>query len=353
MNVLDTLYTHEQSQSTPSARTDGHHVSQHNKDKGKKCCSCGKFVESKNEKHTSCNECFQKLKTKDCSCGTKILLSRIKCIQCATKAKSNTMEVEEIGESVSFGMKSNWVLNIIAEGAFDAAEMKTQRTWMHSKDKAANDRALLAGRDWSRRSASNPGPKFPHSTWNGTGFIPSAPKKQPMLNVRVAPMKNAMETCRPQHQEDGAGRVNYPATDSQLADSRGQTCSVSEKTCLKMAIGPDEYLPTKMTITGATGNALDVKGCVLLKIWTKTGETCQVVYVVESEAGNVLSCEALLALGVLPPSFPLPMPDENNNSYSNRINVECTCPERTEVPSLPEKIPKKRPQKTESSSRTS
>ena len=147
MNVLDTLYTHEQSQSTQSARTDGHHVSQHNKDKGKKCCSCGKFVESKNEKHTSCNECFQKLKTKDCSCGTKILLSRIKCIQCATKAKSNTMEVEEIGESVSFGMKSNWELINIVEGAFDAAEMKTQCTWMRSKAKAANDRASLAGRD--------------------------------------------------------------------------------------------------------------------------------------------------------------------------------------------------------------
>ena len=301
MSVLDTLFTHEQSQSQPSpaARTDGRNSSQYKNDKNdksKKRCSCGKTVESKNEKHTSCNECFQKLKTKDCSCGAKILPSRKKCVQCAIKAKANTMEGDENGESTHFGLKSSWEINDVVEGSFDAAEMKTQRSWMRNKAKAANDRAGAAGRSWAKRAASNPGPKFPHSTWNGTTFVPSAPKKQPMLNVRVAPMKNAMETWRRQvglsnkktqlgefRSVVSAFAANYPANDSQLADSGAQTCSISEKTCLKMAIGPDEYLPTKMTITGATGNKLNVKGCVLLKIWTKTGETRQVVYVVESK----------------------------------------------------------------------
>lgn len=362
MKVLDTLHTHEASTAGAATRTDGRKYSQYKQDKNKRRCGCGKFIESSNEKHTSCTECFQKLKTKNCSCGTKIHPSRKKCAACVRKskkeeAKSNKTEGAEGEESITFGLRADDELNSQESGEFTPSELKTQRTWMRRKALDAARKAREAGQEWARLLTVKVGPKFPHSNWNGKKFVPSKPMPQPMIRVRVAPMKNAMEAWRRQvglsskKEELGAYESVvtefsslHPTSDVQLADTGAQTCSVTEDLCLTMGIGRSDFLPTGMNITGATGASLDVLGCVLLKIWTETGSTHQVAYVVDNTAGNVISREALIELGIIHKNFPNAMADVNNNqanntSKSNSITSVCDCPERTATPPMPEKLP--------------
>ena len=51
-----------------------------------------------------------------------------------------------------------------------------------------------------------------------------------------------------------------------LADSGAQTSSIPSGICEKLGLEPEDYLPTEMTVNGASGDPLDIQGAILARI---------------------------------------------------------------------------------------
>ena len=92
-----------------------------------------------------------------------------------------------------------------------------------------------------------------------------------------------------------------------MADTGAQTRSVMSECCRKLGLKPEDYLPTEVGVTGASGGQCDVKGCILAAITVGIRTTHQIMYVIDNDVGNVLSREALIILGIINVDFPKPL----------------------------------------------
>ena len=96
----------------------------------------------------------------------------------------------------------------------------------------------------------------------------------------------------------------YMGYQASLADSGAQTSGISSDVCERLGLEPEDYLPTEMTINGATGDPLDIEGVILARVQVGRMTTSQVMYVTNNPIGTVLSKKALIDLGIISKDFP-------------------------------------------------
>ena len=96
----------------------------------------------------------------------------------------------------------------------------------------------------------------------------------------------------------------YMGYQASLADSGPQTSSITSNVCRKLGLEPEDYLPTEMSISGASGDPLAVRGAILARVQVGRAITHQMMYVIDNPVGPVLSKGALIDLGIIPKDFP-------------------------------------------------
>ena len=141
---------------------------------------------------------------------------------------------------------------------------------------------------------------FPHSEWDkeAGGFVPTNPRPQPMMLAKITVLIKSMIAWKVKHGHRPVGTLfsrwrgllpvgarahtgltgapsvqTYMGYEASLADSGAQTSSVSPDVCQKLGLEPEDYLPTKMKIDGASGNPLPILGAILATVqvgWATT-----------------------------------------------------------------------------------
>ena len=120
----------------------------------------------------------------------------------------------------------------------------------------------------------------------------------------------------------------------------------------KMKIGKSQLMKADIKLYAANRRRLDVLGCLPFHITHVESEqsTLEMVYVVKELRGLYLSKNCLVALGCIPPSFPLPAASatltakhtdsvcamEDCNDAQKAETAPCGCPKRTDTPDPPE-----------------
>ena len=399
--LLDTLHMNDMS-SAADAKTDqrSEYSKNKNANQSEKKCSCGKQIMSSNKTHILCKDCFEKTKTGKCSCGKNIVPSRTQCFKCAKKekpvgeSKSHTAEtedtlmfvlsvdstnseenaiVDEKGNVVGYLRKSDiWETDeevVDEEGKFvgymgkrssseESDDSSTSKESWESVSEGTEERKNQ--RSWARRQArtkinlnmsstSEEAIYFPHSSWNGTKFVPSAPMQHPKINAKISPMREAMESWKLEKgligsikaltKQNDVKRISEKfegIVDPSLVDTGAQLCSITKKSAARLGFTKEDLLPTEMKIRGASGKFLNLEGCLLAKIQFGNATSYQVMYVVDTPSGSVLSREALMDLGLISRSFPY-----NTNTADNVMleQEECNCKTREKAPDLPASLP--------------
>ena len=121
-----------------------------------------------------------------------------------------------------------------------------------------------------------------------------------------------------------------------VTDSGCQSTVMPAKTVYSKGLKKADFLPVRMSMTGAGSDNLEIMGGVILDIEMR------------DSANNVrVTRKAMEDLGIMRENFPEPIPIKNNNTSScNGCTVdkssgeECICPKRTpHLPQLPESLP--------------
>ena len=158
---------------------------------------------------------------------------------------------------------------------------------------------------------------FPHSEWDeeAGGFVPTDPLTHPMILGKITVLIESMIAWKINHGEHPAGTLaqissagpsveTYLGYQASLADSGAQISSLSPDVCEKLGLEPEDYLPTEMEISGASGSPLPIQGVILARVQVGRMTTNQAMYVIDNPIGPVLSKKALIDLGIIPKDFP-------------------------------------------------
>ena len=153
-----------------------------------------------------------------------------------------------------------------------------------------------------------------------SGFVPTDPLPHPMVLGRITVLSGLMTEWKSRldkHSAAALTRTNsggssvetYLDCQASLADSGAQVSSLPPDVCEKLGLGPEDYLPTKMEITGAPENPLAIQGVILASVQVGHKTTNQAMYVADNPIGPILSRKALIDLGILPKDFPCQQQD--------------------------------------------
>ena len=136
--------------------------------------------------------------------------------------------------------------------------------------------------------------------------------------------------------------INMPM----IADSGCQSTIIPLQSAYALGIRKKDLIPARMKMRAADGKDLGVMGAVVIKFSSKDGlgiehSTKQLCYVSDMVTGAFLCREAMLALNVLPETFPKPQPAESE-VMSSEDAPACHCPRRPKLddhPAVPDKLP--------------
>ena len=378
MKLLDLLWTTDKNERAKqdSARQDARSTYKSEKNAPGRHCECGKLVESSNEKHLSCKTCFEALKTKSCACGTKILPSRNCCFKCGKKKKEEKEKEKSVTGMIGAADQTDtyqFCLNAADAASHENSEVEVA---VVSGKQRILDRTF--GRQQAKKellTKKTKNPQFPHSKWDGFKFVESVAMPQPMIKTKISVLHDAMSSwkCRVGLQDWDTRIPNKTARhlvpivsyyEDNMADSGAQVCSITPADTVKLGLKPEDFLPTSMKIYGVgedktkkdkeKGRGI-VLGCILTEIFVGKRSTRQVMYVMDSPIGTILSREALIELNIISKNFPLPMDDDdavNINSLKGGVPAKyrerlaksnepevCNCWARTPPPELPTTLP--------------
>ena len=149
-------------------------------------------------------------------------------------------------------------------------------------------------------------PAVPHMEWDGSQFVPHAPKRHLELAITVTVMQDAHNRLGRHLSGNERAKLVNGARTTGCADTGAMTCSAGME-LLELLHCPTRFLlRTSHRIQGVTGAILDVLGSLLLRIEANGHVTRQVVYISRNTHGIYLSERALRDLGAVTDCFPAP-----------------------------------------------
>ena len=146
-----------------------------------------------------------------------------------------------------------------------------------------------------------------------------------------------------------------------VADTGAQSCLWSRKAFLRCGFSLADLIPVNHNMKAANSAPIEIDGAILLRLSGQStgGEPWQarvMVYISPQANSFFLSKEAMVQLGIIPPSFPSIGSTTTSNVAASRTNstptgdtscptsrfpgiAECGCPIRTLGPDLPQRLP--------------
>ena len=143
-------------------------------------------------------------------------------------------------------------------------------------------------------------------------------------------------------------RPTKAALVSIVADTGCQSCLAGTNLLFKLGLNVRHLSKTRLQMTAANGNNLDIIGAIALRLSDSTSqggiETRQIVYICRDTSDFFLSRGACVELGIVPPDFPIGCQKRQSTAEVSACNVTsessmtatCDCPRR-QPPPLPPK----------------
>ena len=133
-----------------------------------------------------------------------------------------------------------------------------------------------------------------------------------------------------------------------VADTGCQSMIIPLQSAYAMGIRRQDFIPVKLTMRGAIKKDLGVIGGVVVDITTQNPSgpnrsTRQLCYVSDRMEKAFLCREALIALGIISPEFPIVVATASSDTITSPAtsdDITCSCPRRIqEPPPIPTALP--------------
>ena len=146
-------------------------------------------------------------------------------------------------------------------------------------------------------------------------------------------------------------RPTKAALVSVAADTGCQSCLAGTNLLFKLGLNVRHLSKTRLQMTAANGNNLDIIGAIALRLSDSTSqggiETRQIVYICRDTSDFFLSRGACVELGIVPPDFPNGCQKRQSTAEVSACNVTseslmtatCDCPRRQPPPLPPKDLP--------------
>ena len=146
-------------------------------------------------------------------------------------------------------------------------------------------------------------------------------------------------------------RPTKAALVSVVADTGCQSCLAGTNLLFKLELNVRHLSKTRLQMTAANGNNLDIIGAIALRLSDSTSqggiETRQIVYICRDTSDFFLSRGACVELGIVPPDFPNGCQKRQSTAEVSACNVTsessmtatCDCPRRQPPPLPPKDLP--------------
>ena len=146
-------------------------------------------------------------------------------------------------------------------------------------------------------------------------------------------------------------RPTKAALVSVVADTGCQSCMAGTNLLFKLGLNMRHLSKTRLQMTAANGNNLDIIGAIALRLSDSTSqggiETRQIVYICRDTSDFFLSRGACVELGIVPPDFPNGCQKRQSTAEVSACNVAsessmtatCDCPRRQPPPLPPKDLP--------------